>query len=172
MVDVSKFSEREISRLIADARKQMKLIDAAKTARIRSTIEAMVTAEGFTLHDVFPELGEGECSRLAPKYRDPNDASKTWDGAGKAPDWFLALIRLGWSKQRLLIARQDAQEAERAASAPSPKSHQKCPGDANTSGLFRSIGIRAGARIEGAPDARYFPKSKPTQKRRKFRYMP
>ena len=32
---------------------------------------------------------------VAPKYRNPNDASETWSGRGKRPRWLVALLETG-----------------------------------------------------------------------------
>ena len=32
---------------------------------------------------------------VAPKYRNPNDASETWSGRGKRPRWLVALLKAG-----------------------------------------------------------------------------
>ena len=42
-------------------------------------------------------------SKLAAKYRNPDDPNQTWVGRGKAPNWFLAQQEKGISKEAMLI---------------------------------------------------------------------
>ena len=42
-------------------------------------------------------------SKLAAKYRNPDDPNQTWVGRGKAPNWFTAQQDKGTTKEAMLI---------------------------------------------------------------------
>ena len=71
-----------------------------------------VLESGLTLAEVYPARGgkksaggKGSKGSVAPKYRDPSDASLTWSGRGRQPAWFAdALKRRGVTAESLLIA--------------------------------------------------------------------
>jgi DNA-binding protein H-NS len=55
---------------------------------------------------LFGKARKGAASKrgsVAPKYRNPKDASQTWTGRGKRPRWFQALIDSGKKEGDLLI---------------------------------------------------------------------
>ncbi len=43
-------------------------------------------------------------SKLAAKYRNPDDPNQTWVGRGKAPKWYADKVHSGVSKEDMLIS--------------------------------------------------------------------
>lgn len=64
-------------------------------------LEAKATEMGYTL----TELLSGKRSRKngIPKYRHPDDATKTWTGKGRRPDWVREALASGKSLPDLAI---------------------------------------------------------------------
>ena len=48
---------------------------------------------GFTLGDLFGTRGRKGSGVV--KYRNPENASETWTGRGRKPNWFLAAVKKG-----------------------------------------------------------------------------
>jgi DNA-binding protein H-NS len=66
-------------------------------------------------------LGGLKGSSVAPKYRNPDNASETWAGRGLKPRWLTAAIKSGKKQDDFLIA----------GSAPSAMGGKKLAGPAN-----------------------------------------
>jgi DNA-binding protein H-NS len=66
----------------------------------RAAMEEMARKSGFTLGELFGGRN-GKGGKVAPKYRNPKDASQTWTGRGRRPNW---LVEAGGDMKRFLIA--------------------------------------------------------------------
>ncbi len=92
--------------------KREKALQARTHSRAIEKILAIAKDAGLTAADITAALGSGKkksakskapgtaknpCSRgkVAPKYRNPADASQTWTGRGKSPVWVQALKAAG-----------------------------------------------------------------------------
>lgn len=92
-------------------------LDAAKAAvdaeigRVHASaiaeVRRLVAAAGLTHADVFPPkpaTGTGrKLGPVAPKYRNPADATQTWSGRGLKPTWLAAAIEAGATLDSFLI---------------------------------------------------------------------
>lgn len=104
-IDLNSMNSKELSHLLADVKKALK--DAEK----RDRKEALKAAEraaaefGFSLSDLSDKGGKKGASGTvsAPKYADPNDATATWTGKGRQPNWYRAAIAAGKSPEDLEI---------------------------------------------------------------------
>jgi DNA-binding protein H-NS len=112
MVDISLYSVDELDNLISDAREQLRKLGVAGRQKARENAVALILAEGFLPQDVFPELALKGASN--PKYRHPRYHFLTWAGTGKPPAWFMDMLAMGWSKERLLLASQTNEPPPRA----------------------------------------------------------
>ena len=79
--------------------------EAARKELKRQMVE-MVAAYGFDLTDVVD--GKNGRSRkltpnIAPKYRHAKDASLTWTGRGRRPNWLVAELEKGKKLEKLLV---------------------------------------------------------------------
>jgi len=112
-VNLETLSPKELQALIADAQSKMKAAHANLIQDVRKKMDALLSISGLTLAEVYPTRGgkkaagkKGNTDSVAPKYRDPSDASQTWSGRGRKPSWFVdALKRRGVTAESLLIAR-------------------------------------------------------------------
>jgi len=111
-VNLETLSPKELQALIADAQSKMKAAHANLIQDVRKKMDALLSISGLTLAEVYPTRGgkkatgkKGNTGSVAPKYRDPSDASQTWSGRGRQPSWFVdALKRRGVTAESLLIA--------------------------------------------------------------------
>ncbi|WP_238365826.1 H-NS family nucleoid-associated regulatory protein [Mesobacterium pallidum] len=95
-----------------DALKQLrKDVDAAiagfverKRQEARAKLEAEAKAMGFSLTELVEGKGKAKSrSQSLPKYRDPQDASNTWTGRGRQPEWFKAAVKRGVAPESMEI---------------------------------------------------------------------
>ena len=104
-IDLSKMNLAELKDLRKSIDKAM--ADAEKASRKKALEEVQKAAaiHGFALGD----LVEGKRRRgkpkakAAPKYRNPADASQTWSGRGRQPEWFKSAVAGGTDPEKLKI---------------------------------------------------------------------
>ncbi|MFC5741160.1 H-NS family nucleoid-associated regulatory protein [Dyella tabacisoli] len=140
-LNLDTLSPKELQALIANAQSQMHTARAGQVKDVRSKIDALLHSNGLTLADVYPTRGGkgskgGTKNPVAPKYRNPDDASQTWSGRGKRPLWFIAALkRRGVTAENLLIAgaskapapakKTAAKPTKKAVKAPAKKAVAK-----------------------------------------------
>jgi len=64
-------------------------------------LEKKAADMGFALSDL---VGAGKVKKTAaPKYRNPADATQTWTGRGRTPNWMIEFEKAGNSRDAALI---------------------------------------------------------------------
>ena len=125
-IDLSTLSPRELQKLIDDANRERKRKEKrAPVAAVRKKITKMAVAEGYTLMELFglqgppnktvpkvsgpttPRRGSTRRStagtKVAPKYRNPENPAETWSGRGKHPKWMTNAMAGGRKPEDFLI---------------------------------------------------------------------
>lgn len=104
MNDLNNLSETEIQALIDDAEKVLKERQSSKRKEVIAQIKELAASIGVTveIHDGDKKM-ERKGSKVAPKYRNPADASQTWTGRGLAPKWMQELLAAGRDKAEFEI---------------------------------------------------------------------
>lgn len=107
-INLETLSPVELKALIANAQSQMQAAHANHVTGVREKIERLLKSSGLTLAEVYPTRGgkgaKGPKSVVAPKYRNPENATQMWSGRGKRPLWFVqALKKRGVAAENLLI---------------------------------------------------------------------
>lgn len=124
-IDFSSMTPKALQKFIAEAtREHKRKKKRAPIAQVRTKLARLAKDSGYTLQELFGTGASAPASaapaaskpgrrkaakpagtgrKVAPKYRNPNDASQTWTGRGKAPLWFGALIDSGKTREDLLI---------------------------------------------------------------------
>lgn len=92
-LDLETLSREELHKLIADAQKALKTVDARKLAEAKRAAELAAKEHGFSLDEVYQAAGKG--SKGAPKYANPTDPSQTWTGRGRKPNWLIEAMDNG-----------------------------------------------------------------------------
>ena len=94
-IDLEPLDIDQLSELLAKAHAEMASREKENRTELRAELERRVTAEGYKMSDIFPELGAASSStrRKRPaKYRDPQNPDQTWGGAGRTPRWVQAIL--------------------------------------------------------------------------------
>ncbi|TZF91264.1 H-NS family nucleoid-associated regulatory protein [Cognatilysobacter lacus] len=124
-VDLNSMSAKELEALINQAKKRRSILSKRKpVATVRSRLEQIARAEGYSIAELFGPRNAGSGgattsttpartgnrkpskmagSKVAPKYRNPENASETWAGRGKQPRWLQAHTDKGRALDEFLI---------------------------------------------------------------------
>lgn len=100
-VDFESLTREELSQLIANAQKALKTVDARRKAEAKRAAELAAKEYGFSLDEVMEAGTKG--SKGAPKYANPADASQTWTGRGRKPNWVIEALESGKSLDDLAL---------------------------------------------------------------------
>jgi DNA-binding protein H-NS len=101
MTDLSNLSSKELADVIANAQKALAEKQRTERKAVLTQIQALAASIGVTV-TIQQERGEAKAnsrkgSKVAIKYRNPNDVSQTWTGRGVTPRWLKALVDSGRS---------------------------------------------------------------------------
>ena len=101
-IELDKLSKDELTKLIKDAEKALKTLDARRLADAKKAAETAAKEYGFSLDELLGgQVKKG--SKGAPKYANPADASQTWTGKGRKPKWVNEALEAGKSLDDLSI---------------------------------------------------------------------
>jgi len=112
MAKLDKMSKEALAKELKEAQARVKEIakaqaefDGRRLKELKADIEAMLGKEGYSLADLFDgkSAKKGAKAKAAPKFRNPNDASMTWSGRGRQPQWFKDAIAAGKTEKDLSI---------------------------------------------------------------------
>ena len=96
-IDLSGMNIDQLSDLVGKAQSEMASRERQRRKDLRSELERRVTAEGYKMGDIFPELGSANASgarrqKRPAKYRNPQNPDETWSGIGRTPKWVQAIL--------------------------------------------------------------------------------
>lgn len=108
--DFGKMSEKELLSLRNSIDKALSRIEKKRKSEARKAIAAEARKHGFSLNELVgapsgkTDQPKSKMKKAAPaKYRDPNDANKTWSGKGRRPAWYKTAIEAGIDPKSLEI---------------------------------------------------------------------
>lgn len=114
-ISLKEMSRKELEKLQRDIEKQLKKLAEQDKRDALAAAEKAAKALGYSLADLTGTAAlkpakapkstkkDGR-SKVAPKYRNPDDASETWTGRGRKPKWVEALLASGRSLDDVTIA--------------------------------------------------------------------
>jgi DNA-binding protein H-NS len=91
---LDKMSYAELLKLqerLQEAIAERRVTDATTT---KEQLRAMAEKAGFNLNELFGKRGTRKGSGEV-KYRNPKDASQTWTGRGRKPNWLVDALKKG-----------------------------------------------------------------------------
>lgn len=95
---ISKSNAKVISQIVALAKKNgVSIDDIAEAMKSSKTVKSLAVK---TARKKSPTAG----AKVAPKYRNPQNAEQTWTGRGKAPLWVQALKTAGTLDRAIIQA--------------------------------------------------------------------
>ena len=101
-LDLDKLSVEELEQLKRDATKAIASHEDRRRAEVVAELEAVAKKHGYKLSDL---VGGKKGSKAASpaKYRHPENASLTWSGRGRQPQWFKDGLAAGKSPEDFAI---------------------------------------------------------------------
>ena len=96
-IDLSALNIDQLADLVTQTQTEMASREKQRRKDLRNELERRVTAEGYKMGDIFPELGSGSASaarrqKRPAKYRNPQNPDDTWSGIGRTPKWVAAIV--------------------------------------------------------------------------------
>jgi DNA-binding protein H-NS len=88
-MDLSNLSAAELRQLQERVKQELKRRESQDQAKAREEILAIARSVGLPLHELVGNAaGRGKkTGPVAPRYRNPADASQQWTGRGRQPQW-------------------------------------------------------------------------------------
>ncbi|MET4727939.1 DNA-binding protein H-NS [Lysobacter enzymogenes] len=114
-IDIDSLSLRELTSLLVAAEKRRQLLSKRRpAASVRKQAVALAARHGYTIDELFGDQPAAQPTRrkrgsrrkptkVAPKYRDPDNERNTWSGRGSMPRWLTKKIRFGQHATDFLI---------------------------------------------------------------------
>jgi len=101
VIDLQKMSKEELVDLQKDVTKAIASFDERVKAEALAKLEATAKEMGFSLSDLTGGKKAGKVN--PPKYRNPEDPTKTWTGRGRQPAWIKEALSAGKNLDDLAI---------------------------------------------------------------------
>ncbi|ALN65252.1 H-NS histone family protein [Lysobacter antibioticus] len=114
-IDIEKLSLSELTSLLIAAEQRRQLISSRRPiALVRRNVIALAAQHGYTIEELYGDRPVVEiagkkraprrkASKVAAKYRDPENKRNTWSGRGRMPLWLVKKTKYGRSVTDFLI---------------------------------------------------------------------
>lgn len=96
-IDLSQLSLEQLKELLPAAQERVEKLEEDKRRKALEKMEAAADAVGMTPMELLKHFGVGARAKKAPKpkYQNPDDASQTWSGRGRKPEWVTTWLDAG-----------------------------------------------------------------------------
>ena len=96
-IGVSGLNIDQLTDLVGKAQSQIASREKQRRKDLRAELERRVTAEGYRMGDIFPELrnpavGSRQRQEMPGKFRNPQNPEETWTGIWRSPKWEQAIL--------------------------------------------------------------------------------
>lgn len=100
----AQYSRVDLNQLLAAVNAELKMREARDIAAARDRIHAIAKEVGVPLSELLPTIkpASGK-AKVAPRFRNPNNAAEVWTGRGRQPRWVIAALEAGATQDSLLI---------------------------------------------------------------------
>ncbi|MGO1068207.1 H-NS histone family protein [Lysobacter sp. CA199] len=114
-IDIEKLNLSELNSLLIAAEQRRQLISSRRSiALVRRKVIALAAQYGYTIEELYGDQPVAEtagkkrasrrkASKVAAKYRDPENKRNTWSGRGRMPLWLTQKTKYGRSVTDFLI---------------------------------------------------------------------
>ncbi len=114
-IDLEKLSLSELNSLLVAAEQRKRLISSrCSVALVRRKVIALAAQCGYTIKELYGDQPPADIagkkrsarrkpSKVAAKYRDPDNKRNTWSGRGRMPRWLSQKTKYGRSVADFLI---------------------------------------------------------------------
>ncbi|MFO8155648.1 MAG: H-NS family nucleoid-associated regulatory protein [Pseudomonadota bacterium] len=108
-INLEAFSEADLNELEKRLTKERKRREKDKIKDAQKELRQVAEKYGMTPEEVLTGASgprKGARAKVAPKYRHPDDESKTWTGRGRVPKWVQEWEQNGGNRDDLLIEKK------------------------------------------------------------------
>lgn len=103
-IDLSGMSRKDLEKLHGDVEKALRDVAKTELKEARKAAEKAAAKFGYTLSELNGPSGKSAKKQAsAPKYANPDDATQTWSGRGRQPQWYKEAIAAGKSPAEMEI---------------------------------------------------------------------
>jgi DNA-binding protein H-NS len=106
-IDLIKMSRKELESLRSEVDKALADLHKKEKKDALAAAQKAAAEFGFSLEDLTAKRAPGrpvaKGASAAPKYANPDDASQTWTGKGRQPNWFKSAVAAGKSPEDMEI---------------------------------------------------------------------
>lgn len=96
-MDLSNLSAADLRNLQEQIKRELKKRESQDQAEAREKIFAIAQSVGVPLKDLIGAGVRAKTGTVAPRYRNPADASQQWTGRGRQPKWVKDWVYAGKS---------------------------------------------------------------------------
>jgi len=93
--DLEKKNDDELRQVIADATAVLKARDEKRRKDVEKQIRELAHSAGLSVDIKASRPGRNGKPKDAAKFRNPDNASQTWNGIGKRPQWIRDALAAG-----------------------------------------------------------------------------
>jgi DNA-binding protein H-NS len=111
--DLKTMTRKELEKLLKDVKTALQNAKARDLKDAKKAAQKAAAEFGFSLGDLKDEekpvrkapkaKAKKVAAKAPPKYADPADATRTWTGKGRQPNWFRLAVESGTDPDTLLI---------------------------------------------------------------------
>ena len=106
-INLNEMGRKELMSLRAEIEKTLRDLHKKEKKDALAAAQKAAAGFGFSLDELTSKRGAGPApakgTSVAPKYANPEDASQTWTGKGRQPNWFKSAIAGGKKPEDLEI---------------------------------------------------------------------
>jgi DNA-binding protein H-NS len=112
-VDLKSMNRKELEKLLKDTKKALQDVQARDRRQARKAAEKAAAEFGFSLGDLAEDGKPAAKARKQkvkksgtkskPQFANPDDASQTWTGKGRQPNWYRAAVEKGIAPEKMKI---------------------------------------------------------------------
>jgi|SRR5471030_298669 len=94
-MDLSNMSSADLRNLQEQVKRELKQRESQDLAKAREQILAIAQSVGVPLKDLVGGGVRAKTGSVAPRYRNPADATQLWTGRGRQPKWVKDWLEAG-----------------------------------------------------------------------------
>ena len=110
IIDLTAMTSQELNELAQAIARELQQCDQQEKRQVTTRIRELAKSAGLAVN-IVPAAKTSSSS--LPKYRHPEDATKTWTGRGKRPGWLTALLAQGKALEELAIRTEKNNEVRK-----------------------------------------------------------
>ena len=95
-INVDKMSLKELITLEGKIKSAIAEARMKERGELKSKVAALAASHGFSVAELFGGRGAGKVKPTGiARYANPDDATDTWTGRGRKPNWLIARLKKG-----------------------------------------------------------------------------